>query len=500
MEWTLALRHLLVRPGRAAVLLIGFALGVAVMIVLLSVGDAMLEQSRDTALVGGGELTVLPEGVDIEALRTGGMTGMFFGIDRARFVLRQLVGGLRQRGVVRLVSPVLEQKLLVIRTRDTSWTVRAGAELPSAAGGVGAGARVLSGAWDDDERDRNWHAPAAQALYDELDHFHQPLERDSTWGEWHYFNVVVGPEEWWYVTYLVGGDILGGRWGGQLLVTHRRPDGRYQRFATAVPGSAVRYDTTRADLAIGAHTVVQRDGSYRVEGRSEGVSFAFTLRPEPLRYFPPVELRDDRLSSGYVVPGLIAKASGRFCDGGSCREVVDAQAYHDHNWGVWRDVTWEWGSGRGSSYAILYGGVLRAGETASAAPLFFTLVDSLGVLQVYRFEAVERVGARPISGVPGVLAPDSLRLLAIRRGDTVRVTVAVDAAAATPSRGLSIKQWFLQLRGHWWLSGRALGQVVADSGTGFFEIWQPGSSCDGGIVPTRSTLAAHVRQRSRCRD
>ncbi|MES2304680.1 MAG: hypothetical protein V4558_04205 [Gemmatimonadota bacterium] len=472
MEWTLALRHLLVRPGRAAVLLLGFALGVAVMIVLLSVGDAMLEQSRDIALVGGGELTVLPEGVDVEALRTGGMTGMFFGVDRARFVTRQLLGGLRQRGLVREVSPVLEQKLLVVRTRDSSWTVRAGGELPGTARSVGAGATVLRGAWLDNRRDSNWRAPTAQALYDELDRFHLPAGHDSTWGEWHYFNVAASANEWWYVTYLVGGDVAGARWGGQLLVTHRRPDGHYQRFVTAVPGSQVRFDTARADLAIGNHTVTQRDGVYRVEGGAGTASFAFTLTPRPLRYFPPVELRDDKLTSGYVVPGLVAEATGRFCDGGSCRELRDVPAYHDHNWGVWRDVTWEWGSGRGASHAILYGGVLRAGEDASGAPLFFTLVDSLGVRQVYRFERVERIGGHPIAGVPGLLAPDSLRLVATRKSDSVTVRVAIDDAAATQSGGLSIKRWFLQLRGRWWLTGRAAGQEVADSGSGFFEIWR----------------------------
>jgi len=472
MEWILALRHLLVRPGRAAVLLIGFALGVAVMIVLLSVGDAMLEQSRDITLVGGGELTVLPEGVDVEALRTGGMTGLFFGIDRARFVTRQLLGGPRQQGIVRMVSPVLEQKLLVVRTRDSSWTVRAGAELPSAVRGVGAGARVLSGNWDDSPDDRNWREPSAQVLYDELDRFHIPLGRDSTWAEWHYFNVVVSSVEWWYVTFLVGGDIRGDRWGGQLLVTHRRPNGKYERFVSVVPGSLVRFDTTAADLTLGAHTVVQRDGTYRIAGRAGDASFAFTLTPAPLQYFPPVELRDDRLTSGYVVPGLRASASGQFCVGRQCRSVVDAAAYHDHNWGVWRDVTWEWGSGRGSAFALLYGGVIGAGDAGSGAPLFFALVDSLGVSQVYRFERVQRIGSRSISGAPGVMAPDTLRLLATRLGDTVRVTVAVDDAAATQSVGANARRWFLQLHGRWWLSGRAAGQAVSDSGSGFFETWQ----------------------------
>jgi ABC-type antimicrobial peptide transport system permease subunit len=92
MITVLAFRHLLVRKLRSLFLLLGFSLGVGVMIVLLSVGQAMLEQSRDVSLVGGGEITVLPEGIDVEAMRTGGPSGMFFGIDRARFLTRQVFG------------------------------------------------------------------------------------------------------------------------------------------------------------------------------------------------------------------------------------------------------------------------------------------------------------------------------------------------------------------------------------------------------------------------
>jgi hypothetical protein len=69
---TLAFRHLLVRRRRSLFLLLGYGLGVGVMIVLLSVGEAMLEQSRDLALVGG-EVTVLPGRIDVEAMRTGGV-------------------------------------------------------------------------------------------------------------------------------------------------------------------------------------------------------------------------------------------------------------------------------------------------------------------------------------------------------------------------------------------------------------------------------------------
>ena len=96
----------LVRKVRSLFLLLGFALGVGVMIVLLSVGEAMLDQSRDVSLVGGGELTVLPQGIDVEAMRTGGLGGMFFAIERARFLTRQILGGPRHAALVRAVAPV----------------------------------------------------------------------------------------------------------------------------------------------------------------------------------------------------------------------------------------------------------------------------------------------------------------------------------------------------------------------------------------------------------
>ncbi|MFL5460914.1 MAG: hypothetical protein ACJ8AY_09530, partial [Gemmatimonadales bacterium] len=102
---TLAFRHLLVRKLRSLFLLLGFSLGVGVMIVLLSVGQAMLDQSRDVSLVGGGEVTVLPQGIDVEAMRTGGIGSMFFGVERARFLVRQAFGGARHQNWVRTVSP-----------------------------------------------------------------------------------------------------------------------------------------------------------------------------------------------------------------------------------------------------------------------------------------------------------------------------------------------------------------------------------------------------------
>jgi hypothetical protein len=446
---TLAFRHLWVRKVRSAFLLLGFALGVAVMVVLLSVGEAMLDQSRDVSLVGGGEVTVLPQGIDVEAMRTGGLSGMFFTIERARFLTRQVLGGPRAAGTVRTVAPAIEGKLVYlcpVRPRCEPVAVRAGAEIPSRADAVGAGLRVVAGRWTDSPRDRAYVAPTAQQL--------------------------------WYITYLVGGALSrtpepADRWGGRLLVTHRRPDGRHERFTADYPATQVRLDTTGAHLTLGESTVRQRDGVYHLRGTAAGpggpLRLDLTMAPRANRYFPPVELRDDAFLSGYVVPALAADASGRICIGSRCSEVRHSPAYHDHNWGVWRAVTWEWGEGTGRDLSLLYGGVYAPDRTTS--PFFLTLVDSLGVRRVLRFRRIDYTGAQPAEGARGVSAPERFSLVGTWERDTVTLRVRVAHALATDMSAGAFRRTFLQMRGDFTLRGRVGGNALQDEGQGFFETY-----------------------------
>ena len=481
MIGTLAFRHLLVRKARSLFLLLGFSIGVGVMIVLLSVGEAMLDQSRDVSLVGGGELTVLPQGIDVEAMRTGGLGGMFFTIERARFLTRQGLGGARNRDLVRTVSPAIEGKLLYLcpatgECRPT--VVRAGGEIPSRAAALGAGLQVLEGRWADSPADSAYVAPTPQQLYDELDRFHLPRTRDSTWGEWHYFNLVTGPDEWWYLTFLVGGEVSladrGARWGGRMLVTHRRPDGRHDRYTAEVPATEVTLDTARADLSLGESWVRQRDGEYRLHVVARGergkARLDLVVRPGANRYFPPVELRQDDFLSGYVVPALAATASGRACASDRCTDLREVQAYHDHNWGVWRDVTWEWGAAQGQRVSLLYGGVYGPRDVGGS-PFFLTLVDSLGVRRVLRFGRIDYSGSQPADGLPSARAPERFTLLGTWETDTVRLSVRVDHALASAVSASTHRRTFLQMRGRFELDGRVLGESLHDRGQGFFETY-----------------------------
>ena len=84
--------------------------------------------------MGGGEVTVLPQGIDVEAMRTGGLSGMFFTIERARFLTRQILGGPRHAALIRAVAPSIEGKLLYlcsVRAPCQATPVRVGGEIPS---------------------------------------------------------------------------------------------------------------------------------------------------------------------------------------------------------------------------------------------------------------------------------------------------------------------------------------------------------------------------------
>ncbi|MFL5473822.1 MAG: hypothetical protein ACJ8AM_15830, partial [Gemmatimonadales bacterium] len=167
---------------------------------------------------------------------------------------------------------------------------------------------------------------------------------------------------------------------------------------------------------------------------------------------------------------------GSICVAGRCRKFHQVPAYHDHNWGVWRDVTWEWGAGQGKRLAVLYGGVYgpeRNQSEASAvrSPFFLTLEDSLGVKQVLRFNTIHYTGSRPARGRPGFTAPSRFELVATRDQDSLRLAVEVEDALATPSNAEGFRRAFLQMRGHFNLRGRVLGETVSDSGAGFFETY-----------------------------
>jgi hypothetical protein len=493
----LALRNLTLRPWRSALLLGGFGLGVGVMIVLLAIGEAMLTQARDERLVGGGDVTILPEGIDVEVLKTGGVGGLFFSISNARFLDLQLLSNARHAREVKAVAPQVVDKLLYVRTLDgRELPVRATGELPSRSAMVGAVPLLAEGRWDDDELDRRWQRPTSAELRADIDHFHLPprdVENRDSWSEWHYFNVLsTDRKRWAFVSFIVGGSVPEGRWGAQVLLTLHEAGKPPRRFSASFPKESVAFSTWNADLRVGTGTVtVDSLGRYVVHARARGergegdASVDLTVSPTPGAYFPGATLSTGAFVSGYAVAGLRAEATGTVCVRDQCDRFDGAQAYHDHNWGVWRGVTWEWGAARAGSYTFLYGLVSPPDSATGDTPLSVYLVDSLGFRTLFRPRRIDYVDDRAIH-VNGreLRIPSRAAFGDIRGNDTLRVELTIEDAMATDTRGVSqgrgemraarglLRPYFIQMKGTTRITGRVGGAVLSGEGSGFFETYR----------------------------
>lgn len=495
---TLALRNLALRPWRTLFLLAGFGLGVGVMITLLSIGDAMVAQARDEKLVGGGDVTVLPEGVDIELLKTGGVGGMWFSVTNARFVYLQLLAAPRLQKIVRASAPQMEGKLVYLRPArgGEEIAVRASGEIPSLSAAVGAGPDVVQGVWSDDGADRRWRAPTPEELRHDIDHFHLTpagVLNPGSWGEWHYFNVLSADRKRWaFLTFIVGGNVPGGKWGGQLLLTLHESGRPARRFSRNIDASRVRLSTADANLSLGDASVqVMADGRYAIKARipAEGggapADVDLVVAPAPRAYFPGTSLGSGDFVSGYVVAGLRADATGSICLGSTCERYEGAQAYHDHNWGTWRGVTWEWGASRAGAYTLLYGRVIAPDTLSAETPLFLYLVDSLGFRAVFRPRTIRYDDAKTIivDGHP-LRVPARAVMTDIADRDTLRVELTIEDATATDTRRGGAERgetglmraidhpYFVQMKGVARISGRIDGAPVGGDGSGFFETYR----------------------------
>jgi len=495
----LAFRNIAYRPWRSLLLFFGYGVGVAVMIVLLSIGEAMLTQARNERLVGGGSVTVLPEGVDIEVMKTGGIGGLFFSIDHASFLYRQLLASPRFRNEVAAVAPQIEGRLLYLRdTSGIEYPIHAIGEIPSQTKAVGAAAEVAGGMWQDDEGDRRWIAPTPLELRNEIDHFHIPsdsvTDRD-TWAEWHYFNVLSqGGKRWAFVSLIVGGDVRTSNWGGQLGITLREQDGRTRRFNRKLDHSQVGFSTDDANVTLGDSRVsVLADGDYYVraaapeEGGPGSISVALKVHPEPMAYFPGVSMSSGGFVSGYTVPALRANATGRLCVDGKCEQLIEAQSYHDHNWGVWRGVTWDWGASRAGQFTFLYGRVYPADTAASIPPLLVYVIDSLGFRAVFRPKVISYEDNRVVA-VDGhsLRVPSRATFQDARGNDSLRVEITIEDAIATDTRPRPRKgdergdplgsekrtPYFIQMKGIARITGSIDGEKISGTGTGFFETYR----------------------------
>ncbi|HEX4835113.1 MAG TPA: hypothetical protein VFW01_02135 [bacterium] len=483
VPWLLAWRSLSDRPWRSALLLLGYGAGVAVMVALLSVGDALLSEARDRDLVAGGDLVLLPQGVDPAVLKVNGVTGLFFTIPHAAFIVRDVLGGPRFAQEVAAAAPQIFGRLVYVRVRGKIVPATASAGIPSLDQAAHA-APAVPGA-EDGPADRAWLDPAPGDLLNSLDHFHTPPPGEAgPWAEWDYFTFL-DPHSgvYGYLTLLAGGE---GR--GAVLIRLRRPGQEVEDLAIPARIRSGDLSVSTASQHIGPARVTIEAGQYHVTVWDRRAGVDVRLVPEAGFYLPPGEVDESAIISGYVVPVVRGWMTGTVRTARTSLDLVRVPAYHDHNWGTWRGVTWEWGEASGPDGAVLYGALHtsreKGVEAAGRPPVLFLWASPAahrgGFEGIFPVRSVTYTRWHPGPRLAGrtIPAPGEVTIAAGDEPDAVRVRVRIRDALASPApaqaaAGARPAQVFLQLRGDAEVRGTVDGRPFAWTGPAASETFVP---------------------------
>jgi len=439
----LAMRSLLSRPVRSLVLAGGFGLGVAVMAALLGIGDVMLEQATAPSLAGGGDVIV------------GTTAGR---ISSPKFVLSNVLTGGPLANRVRVASPGLRTNLYLVDDRGPT-AVAARGGIPSLERAIGDPETKDIEGWIDTKADDAWRRPRQEDILRAMDAFHEIPDvpaRASSWSEWLYFNGRTAGARF-YLTFFAGPRLAsGGRALGIRLQLERAGTLTSYSRATVVSDEQL---ASAPDLGAGANSVRLVGSEYRIridlpaESGSTRARGDVILQAPAGRSLPPFTMRGAAgWVSGYVVPVMSGDLAGTIAVGTDTIDLSGGTGYHDHNWGFWEGVRWQWGQVQGQGLSFVYGRVYPPADAADATrlPAFLLAVGPDGPVGYATDVTIEETEGE--TGRPG-------RVLVSGHGDTLNLTLdmTVDqiAGTRTAERSFGSGMTFLQLRGTFHLSGRA---------------------------------------------
>ena len=449
----LAVRSLTAHPIRSAVLAAGFGVGVAVMAILLGVAQIVLEQSQAPALVGGGDVLIrLGPQVPARLLLSGTLQA----------------DALRRR--VRVASPAHTTALYLVRDdRVTRVTARAG--IPSLERALGDDETSGIAAWTDLPADVAWTRDTPERVLRDIDRFHPVPDApawSSSWAEWLYFNGRAQDARF-YLTFIVGAARNDGRPAGVRLQLDRG-----NGVETFAAGQLIaEADALRSpDLIIGTNSVRLEGLDYHItldlpDSKGRRVRGTLTIAASPGRLVPPVEIAGARgWRSGYVVPVMSGALDGELQVDGKTISFREGTGYHDHNWGFWQGVSWQWGQVQHGDLSLLYGRVFPPREAADPdrIPGFAGALGPDGPLAY-----ATNVSITETNDACG--QPQTISVSARSEVLDARLRFDVGSIVTTPGppgTGLD----FLQMRGTYTVTGRAGDRTLGFTAPGSAETFR----------------------------
>ena len=184
------------------------------------------------------------------------------------------------------------------------------------------------------------------------------------------------------------------------------------------------------------------------------------LDATPGRSLPPAEIHGARgWVSGYVVPVLAGTFGGELRVGNERIALDGVAGYHDHNWGYWKGVRWQWGQVASGDLSIVYGRVFPPADIADAnrIPGFLGLLGPEGPLAFSTHVTIVEHG--------GGSVPTGLQVHA--EGDQLSLDLSFTTAESERTTT------FLQLGGTYTVRGKARDRDVAFTARGSAETFRP---------------------------
>ncbi|HJO37993.1 MAG: hypothetical protein QGG24_03230 [Vicinamibacterales bacterium] len=467
MTFRLALRALLSRPVRSAVLACAFGLGVSVMANLLGIGEVILEQARAPALRGGGHIGI------------GGATGP---LPSAKFILSNVLGSEPLAADVAAASPSVAGILYLVG-RGEPIAIGARGGVPSLERALGDPETADVAAWVDNADDEAWLDPDPGEMLRGMDRFHpipdRPHRADS-WAEWLYFNGQHDDARF-YLTFLVGPRVDGGRRSAGVRLQLDR-NGRLSSYSASAEVDEAELLASAPDMAIGANRV-RLDGtqyliSLDLQGRAgpesrgrERLTGEIVLEVEPGRSFPPISIDGaNGWTTGYVVPVLSGVVAGTLEVGGERVTLDGGRGYHDHNWGYWEGVSWRWGQVQHEDVSFVYGRVYPPPDAADPErmPGFLTALGPDGPIGYATRVTIEEEDD-PDTGQPR-------RIVVRGQSREIRLEMELDVEAAEVTQmdrgsfGPDMDFW--QLRASYRVTGSVGGREVDFTAPGAAETFR----------------------------
>ena len=451
----------------------GFGLGVGVMAMLLGVGEVILDQARSPAIVGGGDVVI--------SSTTGQLTS-------AAWILSSALRSATFQRRVAAASPTRRATLFLVRNgRSVPIRIRGG--IPSLERALGDPETASVASWVDSASDRAWSSADPAAALRMMDRFHAipevPLRADS-WAEWLYFNGRSGDHRF-YLTFLVGPRRkTGTRAAGIRLQLDRA--GQLSSYSETLDVDEATVLKDAPDLTIGSSRVRLEGLRYHITldlpaeaptlepgtkggGRDGRVRGSLFIDAQPGRALPPLTIRGaGGWLSGYVVPIMSGTLAGALQVDEQTIVFDEGQGYHDHNWGFWKDVSWQWGQVQHGDLSLVYGRVHPPADAADPdrIPGFLVALGPDGPVGYSTSVSIEETND------PGTGRPRSLLVHGRSSSLDLTLNLAVEDTVVTRTggdlfgRGLD----FLQLRVQYRARGRAGSRSIDFAAAGSAETFR----------------------------